>query len=57
MSKARELAELGAVYNSGELFKTYKWNDAVESKGDRTQRILALLLNMVEAAMTDVVLH
>lgn len=46
-------AEITAATAISKLFKTYKWNDAVESKGDAARTHTGVIAQQVEAAMTD----
>ena len=46
-------AEITAATAISKLFKTYKWNSAVETKGDDARTHTGVIAQQVEAAMTD----
>ena len=46
-------AEITAAKAISKLFKTYKWNSAVESKGDNARTHTGVIAQQVETAMSD----
>jgi len=46
-------AEITAALAISKLFKTFKWNDKVEAKGDAARTHTGVIAQDVEAAMTD----
>ena len=46
-------AEMTAAKAISKLFKTYKWNDAVASKGDAARTHAGVIAQEVQTAMTD----
>ena len=46
-------AEITAAKAISQLFKTYKWNSSVESKGDNARTHTGVIAQEVEAAMSD----
>ena len=46
-------AEITAATAISKLFKTYKWNDKVEAKGDAARTHTGVVAQQVEQAMTD----
>jgi len=46
-------AEITAATAISKLFKTYKWNDKVEAKGDAARTHTGVIAQQVEQAMTD----
>ena len=46
-------AEITAAKNLSKLFKTFKWNDAVEEKGDNARTHTGVIAQQVETAMSD----
>ena len=47
-------AEMTAAKAISALFKTFKWNDAVESKGDAARTHTGVMAQEIETAMSDV---
>ena len=45
-------AEIAAAKAISKLFKTYKWNDSVEAKGDAARTHAGVVAQQIEAAMT-----
>ena len=46
-------AEMTAAKAISKLFKTFKWNDKVEAKGDAARRHAGVIAQDVQQAMTD----
>ena len=46
-------AEITAAKAISKLFKTYKWNSAVESKGDNARTHTGVIAQQIETAMSD----
>ena len=46
-------AEITAAKTISKLFKTYKWNDKVEAKGDNARIHAGVIAQSVQSAMTD----
>ena len=46
-------AEIAAAKSLSKLFKTFKWNNAVETKGDKARTHTGHIAQQVETAMTD----